>query len=170
MITSANTSINKNKVHKLYTLIADEGVWEKGFLNLDVGGGKYDTATEFLAKRGVTNLIYDPYNRTKEHNKKVLAEVKIHRPDTATLSNVLNVIQKREDRIAVLKFVRNNIKHYGRVFITCYNSGKHGVSKKGCWQNAWPLSKYAEELQEVFYDVRVLKGFIVAWSINRRNA
>ena len=36
---------------------------QKGHRNLDVGGGKFNTATEHVKKYyGVTNLVFDPYN------------------------------------------------------------------------------------------------------------
>ena len=57
--TSAKTSINKNKVPALFKL----AVFKPDTVNLDYGGGKFDTATEYLKKFNVTNLIYDPYNR-----------------------------------------------------------------------------------------------------------
>ena len=45
-------------------------------MNLDYGGGKFDNATEYLAEMNVTSLVYDPFNRSSDHNKMVLAEIR----------------------------------------------------------------------------------------------
>ena len=58
--TSANTSINSTKVPAVFR----KADFCKGTVNLDMGGGKYDTATEYLEGKGVENLILDPYNIT----------------------------------------------------------------------------------------------------------
>lgn len=44
-------------------------------MNRDYGGGKFDNATEYLAEMNVTNLVYDSFNRSSDHNKMVLAEI-----------------------------------------------------------------------------------------------
>ena len=67
-ITSKDTSINKNVYPAVFNRVKD---WEEGTVNLDIGGGKYDTATDYLENFGVENLIYDPYNRDEEWNKDV---------------------------------------------------------------------------------------------------
>ena len=66
-------------------------------VNLDYGGGKYNAGTAYLYHNGIRNLIYDKFNRTKEHNKLILEEVKeMGGVDTVTLLNVLNVIKEKE--------------------------------------------------------------------------
>ena len=34
-----------------------------GAVNVDIGGGKFDLAADFLAQNGTRNLVFDPYNR-----------------------------------------------------------------------------------------------------------
>lgn len=56
-VTSAKTSINH--IPSLFKKIK----WVPFTRNLDLGGGKFLTATEYLDKvHKVTNLIYDPFN------------------------------------------------------------------------------------------------------------
>lgn len=145
MRTSANTSINKNKVPAIFKLVEFEPNTE----NLDWGGGKYDTATEYLAKKGVKNMILDVYNRSTDHNYEIIQHCGWRMPETATISNVLNVIEGKIDRLNTvfecLKFVRPG----GKCYITVYEGDKTGVGKEtkpDCWQNNQKLDFYLEEL------------------------
>ena len=91
--SSANTSINSSKLPTIFSLVD----FKPNTINLDYGGGKFDNAVEFLAQKDVKNLIFDPYNRSSAHNQEVLKEIRDNGgADTATLSNVLNVIQEKE--------------------------------------------------------------------------
>ena len=68
-ITSASTSINSAKVPAVFKKVRS---WAPGQINVDLGGGRYDTATEYLLREyGAHNLVLDPYNRTEEHNSSV---------------------------------------------------------------------------------------------------
>lgn len=148
-LSSASTSINATKVPAIFGKVK----WEPGTKNLDYGGGKYDTATTYLASRGVENLIYDPYNRSVGWNNRVLAPQT--RYDTCTISNVLNVIQDKDERRKALKKAMKHVKRSGTVYITIYEGDKSGVgreTKKDCWQNNQPLQFYAAEIREMFPD------------------
>ena len=160
--TSKNTSINKNKVPKLFTLIENNFGWREGTTNLDIGGGKYDTATEYLNKFGVQNFIYDKYNRSKDHNTIVEIATRHEKPDTVTISNVLNVIKEKKIRGQVINLARTRVKKGGLIFISVYNSGREGESKKDCWQNAMTIDDYLEEVQAVFPNAFKKYGIIVA--------
>ena len=106
-VTSAETSISQvPAVFKSKHFNVQEGS-----RNLDIGGGKYDKGSVYLKEeRGVENYIYDPYNRTELHNKKVLEEVKQNPPDTVTIPNVLNVIKEPEVRKNVIEQAFNSSK------------------------------------------------------------
>ncbi|MBO6270163.1 MAG: hypothetical protein J6N19_13625 [Clostridium sp.] len=69
-ISSAATSINANKMPVLYT--NKNAVFPEGGTNIDIGGGRFDNVTEYLADKGVTNLLFDPYNRPEETNTATL--------------------------------------------------------------------------------------------------
>ena len=65
-ITSKDTSVRN--IPRLFGRKAQEKfpeLFQSGNFNLDYGGGKYDDVTELLARLGVTNKVFDPFNRTK---------------------------------------------------------------------------------------------------------
>lgn len=145
-ITSAATSINSKKVPRLFGLVKD---WKPGTHNLDFGGGRYDTATTYLAARGVTNHIYDPYNRSQEENR---AALDCYDYDTCTISNVLCVIKSHKARVEALTDTFFRVKDGGKIYITVYEGDKSRVgreTKKDCWQNNQPLSTYYEEIDHL---------------------
>lgn len=81
---------SRNQVPALFRAVP----WVADTVNLDVGGGRFDRGTEYLAEQGVTSLVFDPFNRSEQHNIAVLKRVKSRRADTATIANVLNVIKE----------------------------------------------------------------------------
>lgn len=146
--TSAKSS--KNKIPSLFK--SKEFVIGKA-INFDLGGGKFDTATEYLATRGVKNLVYDPYNRTVEHNTKML-NMALSRPFmTVTCLNVLNVIKEKDVRLEVLKLARN-IARGETIYILVYEGDKSGIGKvtKCGWQQNTITQEYLSEIKLVFND------------------
>ena len=95
--SSRDTSINSTRPPAIYGMVERivEG-WKRGAVNIDIGGGKYDTLTQALAEKGVTNYIYEPFGRTNNENAYILAQLqsKELQGDTATCSNELNVIKE----------------------------------------------------------------------------
>ena len=160
--TSKNTSVNATKVPAVFR----KALYSIGEINLDYGGGKYDTATRYLQPYGKTNLIYDPYNRTKEHNQNVEDELFLNcGADSCTMSNVLNVIDKLEDRLAALTHAKSLMKPMAYIYITVYEGDRSGCgreTKKDCWQANRPLKSYLKEVKKVFYWARVYNGMIIA--------
>ena len=146
-ITSAKTSINSTRIPAIFKHPAIK--WQAGTRNLDWGGGRYDTATEYLKGLGVLNAIYDPYNREAAHNAKVLAEAPY---DSATVSNVLNVVQGAENRKNIIKDALDYVKEGGIIYIKVYEGNRSGtgkITKQGsCWQENRKTSSYADELKE----------------------
>lgn len=157
--TSANTSINSTKVPSLFKKVA----WKRDSSNLDYGGGKYNTATKYLlANYMCLNFIYDPFNRSEAHNELIMS---INDYDTATLSNVLNVIKEQEIRIECLKDIKKHLKPNGILYISIYEGNKSGVgkpTKKSCWQNNMRLKSYLPEVKQVFDSVEITRGYIKA--------
>lgn len=160
--TSAKTSINKNKVPAVFKL----GIFKPNTINLDYGGGKFDTATEYLKQFfNVTNLIYDPYNRTNEHNKLVIEQINENRgADSVTCSNVLNVIKEYEVRQQVLKNIKKLVKPNGIVYITVYAGNGTGIGAKTTagYQLNKRTEEYVEEIKKVFPIVERKGRLIVA--------
>lgn len=159
--TSADTSINKNKLPAVFKMTS----FEPGTINIDYGGGKFDNATEYLAQSDVTNLVYDPFNRSKEHNSDVIKQVRANGgADSATCSNVLNVIKEPEARLNVLRNIKKLVKPGGTVYITVYEGsgiGNEGPTKAGYQLNR-KTADYLEEIQAVFPDARRKGKLIIA--------
>lgn len=149
--TSENTSINSTKVPAVFKMVS----FEPGTVNIDVGGGKFDTAADYLTQYDVVNLVYDPYNRSKEHNQEVIKTLKdMGGADTGTCSNVLNVIKEPEARLNVLKNLSKLVKPDGKIYITVYEGtgkGNEGATKSGYQLNK-KTADYLEEIQQVFPD------------------
>lgn len=159
--TSENTSINSGRLPAVFNMVS----FEPGTVNLDYGGGKFDNVAEYLTQYDVVNLVYDPYNRTAEHNKEVIRLIREHGgADTATCSNVLNVIKEPEVRLNVLKNIKKLVKSGGTVYITVYE-GK-GNASEGPTKSGYQLNRktadYMEEVQQVFPDATRKGKLIVA--------
>lgn len=159
--TSKNTSINSTKLPAIFKMIN----LEPGTVNLDYGGGRFDNVADYLTQYDVINLVYDPFNRSNEHNKEVIRLIREHGgADTATLSNVLNVIKEPEVRLNVLQNISNLVKPDGTLYITVYEgngSGEEGPTKAGYQLNR-KTRDYLEEIQEVFPEAFVKGKLIIA--------
>jgi len=155
----ARTSVNQ--VPALHKRVE----WQDGTVNLDLGGGKFDTATEWLAGRGVRNLVLDRFNRDPEHNRSVLDEVSESGADTVTVANVLNVIRDPEMRQEVVRTAAELVRPGGTVYFSVYEgdrSGEGRVTAQGSWQENRKLRSYLPEIAAVFPDAKVTRGYIVA--------
>lgn len=151
-ITSADTSINSIKVPAVFSAVRRLGAEGFGAVNLDYGGGRFDTATAYLAPI-TENLIYDPFNRSKEHNAAMRKRART--AETATISNVLNVIAEAAARRFAVSEALKMIQPGGRVFITVYEgdrSGKGRITSSG-YQLNQPLSFYETELRSMGFTV-----------------
>lgn len=150
---SAATSINSNKLPAIYKMVN----FEPGKVYLDFGGGKFDNGVYFVKDKGATLLVYDPYNRSDEHNKQVLAELKENGGADAGLnSNVLNVIKEPEARLAVLRNLRRMVKPGGDIYITVYEGtgkGDEGPTKAGYQLNR-KTEGYMDEVRQIFPDAQ----------------
>lgn len=150
---SAATSINSTKLPAIYKLVK----FEPGKVYLDFGGGKFDNGVYYVRDLGATLLVYDPYNRSDEHNKEVLRVIRENGGADATLnSNVLNVIKEPEARLAVLKNIKKLTKPSGDVYITVYEGtgkGNEGPTKAGYQLNR-KTANYLEEVQSIFPDAQ----------------
>lgn len=159
--TSAATSINFSKLPAVFRMIN----LQPGTINLDYGGGRADNVEEALAPKKVRNLVYDPYNRSAEHNKAVIDRVKENGgADTITISNVLNVIKEPSVRQVVIKNAYKLLKQDGTCYITVYEGrgdGVEGPTKAGYQLNK-PTKDYIQEIKEIFPNVTRKGKLIVA--------
>lgn len=148
---SAATSINSNKLPAIYKMVN----FNEGDVIVDFGGGKFDNAVEYIRDKGATLCVYDPYNRSAEHNKEVLRILRENGgADAAVNSNVLNVIKEPEARKNVLENIARITKPGAPIYITVYEgkgNGQEGPTKSGYQLNR-KTADYLEEIQEVFPD------------------
>lgn len=158
-ISSAKTSVNT--LPRTFKIIH----FDNNTINLDYGGGRFETATNFLKTMGVKNLVYDPYNRSSSHNRDVLDEIKEEGgADTATCNNVLNVIAEKESRMRVIKNIHHLLKDDGKAYFCIYKGDGSQIPKetKSGFQNNIPTKAYVPEIQEVFSKVSITKDIIIA--------
>ncbi len=134
--------------------------WESNTVNMDLGGGKYEKATDYLLnEHNVTNIVYDPYNRSSGHNKEAIKQCD-DRAVTTTIFNVLNVIPEAKDRKKLLKFAKR--KNTKTIYITVYEKNGDGIgleTTKG-WQNNMKLSAYMDEIKSVFPSAKAKTGLV----------
>jgi hypothetical protein len=148
-ISSADTSIKQvPALFKSKYFDAPEGS-----RNLDIGGGKYDLGSDYLRnERGVESQVYDPFNRSSEHNEMVLNAFKDNPADTVTAANVLNVIAEPEARAEVIQQAFDNLKPGGKAHFDVYEGDRSGAGRetsKG-WQNNMKAQDFLEEVRSVF--------------------
>ena len=133
---------------------------QPGYRNIDIGGGRFDDGTEFLRARGVDSSVYDPFNRSAEHNQKVMDAITTTPADMATVANVLNVIKEPEARKAVIQQAFDAIRPGGNAYFSVYGGDRSGVgavTPKGWQENRLPPT-YADEIASVFGDTVTRKG------------
>jgi len=150
--TSAKTSLNQ--IPKPVKTLLEKNELKDRTINLDIGGGKYDTMSNYLRKQGIKNYVFDPYNRSEEHNKKVIERTENGQSDSVTIFNVLNVILEKDNQIQVLKQAENALKKGGKVFIY---SNYHKKDKKpgpvkgrDSYQQYYKLKDTLPLIKEVF--------------------
>lgn len=81
-------------------------------LLVDIGGGRYDSATKWVeSKTSMNMMVADPFNRPVEHNKEVQASVAKHGgADMVTSMSVLNVIPDLPSQIWHVWLVHHILK------------------------------------------------------------
>ena len=164
---SGRTSINDKKLPQGHTKLLKAGVYKKGDVVVDVGGGKFNNAVDALAKVGAKLYVYDPFNRTPEHNRKVAKIVRDGGADVAVSHNVLNVIKEEANVELVVKQLHNSLKDGGSAYITVYGDGKKnaGPTQKGkSFQRHQSLTQYKPIVERIFGKENVTSkgGMIIA--------
>ena len=158
-ISSAGTSVNQlpavlRLLKKLYNPKEWQGArfWAETETVLDYGGGKYDQLTDALGEMGIVNLVYDPFNRSEDHNTLVLKILKARKADVGICSNVLNVIREPKNRKDILENLALGVKQDGLVFITVYEGNRSSRGKRTTkgWQSNRPAKNYMREIKKVF--------------------
>ena len=150
-ISSAKTSIMQ-----IPALFKHKAV-KFGDVNIDIGGGRFDLATNYLASIGTTNLVFDPFNRPETKNASTLDYLRSgKRADTATCANVLNVIAEEEARKNVILEVAKAIKPDGVAYFMVYEGNGTGIGKETSagYQNNRKTADYVQEISQWFDSVQ----------------
>lgn len=156
-ISSADTSLNQ--IPAVFKKIP----WKAGTVNIDIGGGRFYKATDFVKEKGVENIVFGPFNRDYEHNSKAFERVK-QGGDTVTVANVLNVIAESDARDNVILQAARALKANGTAYFAIYEGSGDGVGKattKG-WQNNKKTADYMSEVKKHFAEVHKSGNVIVA--------
>ena len=159
-ITSAGTSLNQVPgAFKLAERVVPEA-WAPHRTVLDYGGGKYDKFSRLLESLGLTSHVYDPFNRSEEHNARVRQALSQTPADTAVLANVLNVIRKPAVRRAVLEDIASMLKPAGDLFITVHEGDRKSRGRRTSrgWQANRPTRSYLRAIRRVFPNAVLLAG------------
>lgn len=179
-ITSAATSLNQ--IPAIFKSTAFLKYQEKDRIenpicyphNLDIGGGRYDTGSNYLMEaHGIVNIVYDPYNRTKAENADAMENLcesafsqlsgAVGHIRSVTVSNVLNVINDDHTMENTISLAAMALVP---VFFTVYEGDKSGQGKetiKG-YQRNMPTKDYIPYIQKHFRHVERHGKVIQAWN------
>jgi ubiquinone/menaquinone biosynthesis C-methylase UbiE len=162
------TSINSSQLPKTVKFV--EKLLQPGQQWLDVGGGRFDNSVEYFKNLKAELLVYDPFNRSQEHNAKVVKQIIEKKCDGVMCNNVLNVIAEKENRKQVIQQAFEAVKEDGFAFFLTYEGNKTGEAKitkqtkeSNCFQMNQKTEFYLDEIKEVFGKNVYRKGsFIIA--------
>jgi len=176
--SSANTSINKTRVPKLFKVIKDKFGW--GYLqwNFDIGSGKYiDTIRDYLREQSTQLYYYDPFTIDWEDNRRNLITCATKGgAHTVTVSNVLNVIKEKRNQTRVIQQAHVMLRPGPRItsdgrmvpstaYFSVYSKQGCGVgeeTKPDCWQSNKTIHEYLPEVKKIFGNVAIKYGIIIA--------
>lgn len=169
-ITSAGTSVKQVPaiLNKITQVMRMPAAFFAGIRDvLDMGGGKYDLLTAELGKMGIRNWVYDPFNRSPEHNRFVLDKLMVRGADMVLCSNVLNVIREKEARADLHQIIRQCAYKAAfdsaMVFFTVYEGDKSSKGKKTPkgWQANKPAKAYLRELRQYYGNVTLCNNNLI---------
>ena len=148
------TSINGKLMPATVKII--EHLFVSGQKWADIGGGRFDNAKDYLAQKGVTLHIYDPFNRSYEENMASVQAISNAQCDGVMVNNVLNVIEEKTNRRQVIEQAFNTLKDNGFAFFKIHEGDGKGVSRvltKGentSFQLNQKAKFYLDEIKAVF--------------------
>lgn len=163
-VSSANTSINKNKLPSVYKKIQ----LEFNDRLLDYGCGKYIKHIQnYCNGYGASYYPYDPYNMSEEINSLTLKTLSNTSATIGVMSNVINVIDSDE---SIKDAINNAISLInGKLYITVYEGDKSGIgkyTKNNCFQRNMRLKEYIPMLENMGFIITIKDRMII---INGKN-
>lgn len=181
---SSATSINKTKTASGFPYFGGTAVdkktgkpkwtgepaWKKGMTNVDIGGGKFDNAHEYLNSNfGATNLVFDPFSRDAKHNGQVFDQIEAQGgADSVTCFNCLNVIKEPEARDNVILQCSQVLKPQGKAYFQVYSNAaqlKNGGARQmgnDQWQEFRGIDTYIPEIKKHFGNVTRKGSYLIA--------
>ena len=161
-ILSGGTSLNQNPAGNNYG--KKWGLFRSGTRNIDIGAGRFDKATQFLAELGVENIPFDPVNRDSATNQRAVESVRTKPADTATVHNVLNVIDNDTVMEGVINQAARAITAKGTAIFTIYEGDRSGVGRatKAGYQRNEKASSYVSFMRKYFGHVEPHGNVILA--------
>ena len=161
--TSADTSINRNKLPAIYGKARKHGYLKANMKVLDYGCGKFpQLAKNYLDGIGVFYAGYDKYNLSNNDNERAFLYGINTGYDLVLCSNVLNVIDDDDEIKNVIKNCMNLTKEYA--IFTVYEKDKSGNGKEtkpDCYQRNQPIGFYQNVIEAMGYNVERVDGMLV---------
>ena len=163
-VVAQEITSDKTSIKQVAGLFKDKNA-KFGKTNIDVGGGRFNLVTDYLAEHGTKNMVFDPYNRGVDENTATLRYLQNGgRTDTATCANVLNVIREPDARANVILEVAKCIRDGGTAYFTVYEGDGSGEGRQTSsgWQNNRKTADYVSEIGRYFDDVQRKGKLIIA--------
>ena len=144
--TSANTSINKDKLPAIYGKLDKLGIHDCSII--DYGCGRYTSHIDmWCSLRNIRYYPYDKFNKPESVNHESIESAKSDYLSgenvIAVCSNVLNVIDSDD----VVQGIVNELKTFSNVaYVTIYEGDKSGIGRqtgKDMYQRNEKLKDYA---------------------------
>ena len=161
--TSADTSINKDKLPAIYGKARKHGYLKTGIEVLDYGCGKFpQLAQKYLKDIGAWHIGYDKYNLSNNDNAKAFLYGINTGYDLVLCSNVLNVIDDDAEMKNVIKNCMDLTR--GNAIFTVYEKDKSGngqETKPDCYQRNQPIVFYQNVIEAMGYNVERVDGMLV---------
>ncbi len=134
----------------------DNGRRSRRCVNLDIGGGKYEVATDFLREHGVDNLVDDP-SRNAANRRNVADRLSRRLADTVTCANVLNVIPTARVRQLVIEKAACSLAPWGTAGFQMYDKSRDGLGEETTdgWQENRVAESYEPEIARWFSGISV---------------
>lgn len=124
---------------------------------LDVGGGQFDCNKNYLKKsKNIDLFIWDPFNRSQEHNLEVFSAFSVEKADAVTSMSVLNVIPELESRLAHITTLKSALKSEGKAYIKIwpgelpYKGSYIPTSTCSVYQANAKADRFLREIETVF--------------------